>query len=182
VPAERFTAMTRLDHNRAVSQLAKKAGVEVSAVKQVTIWGNHSNTQYPDAYHAEIGGRPAAEVIGDDAWIKGTFIPTVQKRGAAVIEPRGQRSAASAANALINHVQSWQQGTPAGDWVSMGIPSTGAYGSPEDVIFSYPVTIQDGVYRVVEGLALSDFDREKIAATGTELGDARAMVEGMFRR
>ncbi len=131
IPKARFTAMTRLDHNRAMIQLAQKAGVPVTQVKKVTIWGNHSTTQYPDAYHAEINGQPAAQVIQDDAWIKQTFIPAVQKRGATVIEARGQSSAASAANAAINHVQSWYHGTTVGDWVSMAIPSTGAYGSAD---------------------------------------------------
>ena len=133
------------------AQLANKAGVPVTAVKKVTIWGNHSATQYPDAFHAEINGQPAAKVIDDDAWIKETFIPTVQKRGAAIIEARGQSSAASAANAAINHVQTWYGGTPDGDWVSMAIPSTGAYGSAEGVIFSYPVTVKDGKYRSSKG-------------------------------
>jgi len=178
IPRERFTAMTRLDHNRAVSQLALKAQVNVSEVKRVTIWGNHSSTQYPDAYHALIAGRPAPEVINDDTWIKETFIPTVQKRGAAIIEARGQSSAASAANALVNHVQSWYHGTPADDWVSMGILSHGEYGAPKDVIFSFPVTIQNGTYNIVQGLALSDFDRERLAITGKELLEERAMALG----
>jgi malate dehydrogenase len=180
VPKERFTAMTRLDHNRAMTQLAQKAAVPVTQVKKVTIWGNHSATQYPDAYHAEIGGKPAAEVIGDDNWIRETFIPTVQKRGAAVIEARGQSSAASAANAAINHVQTWYHGTSASDWVSMAIPSTGAYGSPDGVIFSYPVTVQNGQYRIVEGLSLSDFDRQMIAATGQELVEERDVVAAII--
>jgi malate dehydrogenase len=180
VPAERFTAMTRLDHNRARYQLADKAGVPVTAVKKVTIWGNHSATQYPDAYHAEINGQPAASVIDDDAWIKGSFIPAVQKRGAAIIEARGQSSAASAANAAINHVQTWHQGTPEGDWVSMAIPSTGVYGAPEGVIFGYPVTVKNGVYQIVEGLELSDFDRQMIKATGEELLEERAAIEEML--
>jgi malate dehydrogenase len=180
VPADRFTAMTRLDHNRAMFQLADKAHVPVTAVKKVTIWGNHSATQYPDAYHAEINGQNAAAVIDDDAWIKSTFIPNVQKRGAAIIEARGQSSAASAANAAINHVQTWHNGTAAGDWVSMAIPSTGAYGSPEGVIFSYPVTVKNGVYSIVEGLALSDFDKQMIAATGQELLEERAAIEEML--
>jgi malate dehydrogenase len=169
IPLERFTAMTRLDHNRAKSQLAQRAGVAVTEVSHVTIWGNHSSTQYPDAYHARIGGRPAAEVIGDDIWLRETFIPTVQQRGAAIIEARGQSSAASAANALINHVQDWYTGTPPNDWVSMAVPSTGAYGAPEGVIFGYPVTVEDGEYRIVEGLELSAFDRERIRITGEEL-------------
>ena len=180
VPAARFTAMTRLDHNRAMFQLADKAQVPVTAVKKVTIWGNHSATQYPDAYHAEINGQNAAAVIDDDAWIKGSFIPNVQKRGAAIIEARGQSSAASAANAAIKHVQTWYNGTAAGDWVSMGIPSTGAYGSPEGVIFSYPVTVKNGVYSIVEGLALSDFDKQMIAATGQELVEEREAIAEML--
>ena len=180
IPNERFTAMTRLDHNRAQFQLANKAGVHVTAVKKVAIWGNHSATQYPDAYHAEINGKPARAVIDEDAWIKSEFIRNVQKRGAAIIEARGQSSAASAANAAINHVQTWYNGTPAGDWVSMGVPSTGAYGSPEGVIFSYPVTVKDGVYSVVEGLELSDFDQAMITATGNELLEERAAVEDIL--
>ena len=180
VPADRFTAMTRLDHNRAISQLANKAGVPVTAVKKVSIWGNHSATQYPDAYHAEINGKPAAEVIGDDAWIRGEFIPNVQKRGAAIIEARGQSSAASAANAAINHVQTWYHGTPEGDWTSMGIPSTGEYGSAEGVIFSYPVTVNNGVYNIVQGLELSEFDKGLIAATGQELLEERDGVADML--
>ncbi len=180
VPAERFTAMTRLDHNRAMSQLAAKAGVPVTEVKHVTIWGNHSATQYPDAFHATISGKPAPEVIADEAWIKETFIPTVQKRGAAIIEARGQSSAASAANAAINHVQSWHHGTPAGDWVSMAIPSTGAYGSPAGVVFSYPVTVKDGKFSIVEGLALSDFDKQMIKVTGDELVEEKNAVEELL--
>ena len=179
IPRERFTAMTRLDHNRAISQLAAKADSPVTAIKKVSIWGNHSSTQYPDAYHAEIAGRPAPAVLNDE-WIKETFIPTVQQRGSAIIEARGQSSAASAANALINHVQSWYSGTPEDDWVSMAIPSTGAYGSPEGVIFSYPVTIEDGEYRVVEGLELSDFDRERIAITSEELVHERETALALF--
>ena len=180
VPRARFTAMTRLDHNRARFQLANKAGVHVTDVTNVSIWGNHSATQYPDAYHAAIKGMPAAEVIDDDAWIKNEFIPRVQKRGAEVIEARGQSSAASAANAAINHVQTWYTGTPTGDWVSMGVPSTGQYGSPEGVIFSYLVTVENGVYRIVDGLELSDFDREMIKRTGDELLEERDAVEEMI--
>ncbi len=176
IPMERFTAMTRLDHNRAITQLASKAGVHGTAVSHVSIWGNHSATQYPDAYHALIDGKPAAEVIGDDAWIKETFIPTVQKRGAAIIEARGQSSAASAANAAINHVQSWYHGTPADEWVSMAIPSKGEYGAPAGVMFSFPVTIANGTYKIVDGLALSDFDQEMIAKTGAELVEEREAV------
>lgn len=180
IPAERFSAMTRLDHNRAITQLAQKAGVASTDVKKVTIWGNHSATQYPDAYHAEINGRSAAEVINDDAWLKETFVPTVQKRGAAIIEARGASSAASAANAAINHVQTWYHGTEAGDWTSMGIPSTGAYGSTQDVIFSYPVTVSNGAISIVEGLSLSDYDQQMIAATGQELLEERDAIADML--
>ena len=181
IPRERFTAMTRLDHNRAISQLATKAAVRVADISRMTIWGNHSSTQYPDAFHAEIGGSPAAEVIGDDQWIVERFIPLVQKRGSAVIEARGKSSAASAANAAISHVQSWYQGTPSDDWVSMAIPSTGSYETPDDVVFSYPVRIQDGVYSVVEGLDLSAFDRERLRITGEELRMERAAVASMLQ-
>ena len=181
VPPERFTAMTRLDHNRAKSMLAHKAARPLHAVKNVTIWGNHSATQYPDLFHAQIDGRPAAAVIGDDRWISDTYIPTVQQRGAAVIAARGASSAASAANACVNHVQSWYAGTAEDDWVSMGIPSTGAYGSPTGVIFSYPLTIEDGVYRIVEGLELSEFDRTAIAASGQELLKEREAVADWLR-
>lgn len=180
IPSERFMAMTRLDHNRAVSQLAQKAQVPVTDVRKVTIWGNHSATQYPDAHHAEISGRAARDVIRDDGWIKDTFIPTVQKRGAAVIEARGQSSAASAANAAINHVQSCYKGTAEGDWTSMGILSSGMYGTPQDVIFSYPVIIKDGTCAVVEGLELSEFDRQKLDVTGQELLEERESVEEML--
>ena len=180
IPAERFTAMTRLDHNRAVTQLAQKAGVANTDVKKVTIWGNHSATQYPDAYHAEIKGSPATDIINDDGWLKETFVPTVQKRGAAVIEARGASSAASAANAAINHVQTWYHGTKAGNWTSMGIPSTGAYGSPEGVIFSYPVAVTNGNISIVEGLSLSDYDQQMIAATGQELTEEREAIIDML--
>jgi len=180
IPSNQIMAMMRLDHNRARTQLAQKAGVPVVDVKKVTIWGNHSATQYPDAYHAEIGGQSAAQVINDDGWIKDTFIPTVQKRGAAIIEARGQSSAASAANGAINHVQSWYHGTPAGDWVSMAVPSTGAYGSPEGVMFGYPVTVKDGEYSIVEGLALSDYDQEMIAKTSQELQEEKDAVSDML--
>ena len=176
VPPGRFTAMTRLDYNRAKSMLAHKTGRPLDAVTNVTIWGNHSATQYPDAFHARIDGQPAPAVVGDDSWIKETFVPSVQKRGAAVIAARGASSAASAANACINHVQSWYGGTAEGDWVSMGIASSGDYDSPTGVIFSYPLTIQDGVYRIVQGLELNCFDREAIAATGQELLEERAAV------
>jgi len=180
IPRDRFTAMTRLDHNRAAAQLAAKAGVSVGEVKKVTIWGNHSSTQYPDAFHATISGRPAPQVIGDDAWIREAFIPLVQKRGAAIIEARGQSSAASAASAAINHVQNWYHGTQAGDWVSMGIPGTGQYDTPREVVFSYPVTVRGGVCEVVAGLDMDDFARQRLAITAAELLEERAMVAGML--
>jgi malate dehydrogenase len=180
VPAERFTAMTRLDHNRAAGQLAIKAGVPVSAVQKVTIWGNHSATQYPDAHRALINGQPAPQVIGDDGWLKETFVPMVQKRGAAVIEARGASSAASAANAAINHVQTWYHGTAPGDWTSMAIPSTGAYDSPAGVVFSYPVTVQNGQISIVEGLSLSDYDRQMIGVTANELVEERAAIADLL--
>ena len=180
LPAERFSAMTRLDHNRARSMLAQKTGRPLQAVTNVAIWGNHSATQYADAFHAQIGGQPAAAVVGDDGWIRETFVPSVQQRGAAVIAARGASSAASAANACINHVQSWYAGD-GGDWVSMGILSAGAYDTPSGVIFSYPLTIQDGVYRIVEGLELSEFDRAAIAATGQELLEEREAVTDWLR-
>jgi malate dehydrogenase len=182
VPPGRFAAMTMLDHNRARARLAGRAGTAVAEVRKVTIWGNHSSTQYPDAYHAEIGGRPAPEVIGDDAWIREDFIPRVQKRGAEIIEARGQSSAASAANAAVDHVRLWHGGTPEGDWASMAIPSTGAYGSPEGVIFSYPVTVAGGEISAVEGLELSDFDREKLSRTGEELLAERAAVAELLAK
>jgi malate dehydrogenase len=173
---DRITAMTRLDQNRAKAQLAAKAGVPVREVTNVTIWGNHSATQYPDVFRARISGKPANEVIGDDAWIEKDFIPTVQQRGAAIIEARGASSAASAANAAINHVHDWIHGTPAGDWVSMSIPSDGSYGVPEGLISSFPVTTADGKYQVVQGLALEEFSRTRVDASVAELGEERDAV------
>jgi len=152
VPRERFHAMTRLDHNRAIAQVAKKLGMQVRDISNMTIWGNHSATQYPDVFHAKVGGRNAAELIDDQAWIEQEFIPTVQKRGAAVIEARGASSAASAANAAIDHVHDWVLGTAPGDWVSMSVPSDGSYGVPEGVISGFPCTTQGGEYTIVEGL------------------------------
>jgi malate dehydrogenase len=176
VPPERFTAMTRLDQNRAKAQLAAKSGRPVSEVTNVTIWGNHSATQYPDVYRARIGGRPAAEVIGDDAWVEKEFIPSVQQRGAAIIEARGASSAASAASAAVDHVHDWLLGTGAGDWVSMGIPSDGSYGVPEGLISSFPVTTAGGSYQVVGGLDLEEFSRTRIDASVSELGEERDTV------
>ncbi|MDQ0986492.1 malate dehydrogenase [Streptomyces sp. V2I9] len=176
VPAERFTAMTRLDHNRAISQLAAKTGAAVSDIKKLTIWGNHSATQYPDIFHAEIAGKNAAELIDDEAWLADTFIPTVAKRGAAIIEARGASSAASAANAAIDHVHTWVNGTAAGDWTSMGIPSDGSYGVPEGIISSFPVTTKNGTYEIVQGLDINEFSRARIDASAKELTEERDAV------
>ncbi|MCX4818853.1 malate dehydrogenase [Streptomyces sp. NBC_01142] len=176
VPAERFTAMTRLDHNRAISQLAKKTGAPVSEIRRLTIWGNHSATQYPDIFHAEIAGKNAAEVVNDEQWLAETFIPTVAKRGAAIIEARGASSAASAANAAIDHVHTWVNGTAEGNWTSMGIPSDGSYGVPEGLISSFPVTAKDGKYEIVQGLDINDFSRARIDASVKELEEERAAV------
>ena len=175
-----FTAMMRLDHNRALSQIAAKVGQPVSSVRKVTIWGNHSATQYPDLYHAEAGGKPVAALINDQAWVESTFIPTVQKRGAAIIEARGLSSAASAANAAMNHIRDWIHGTASGDWVTMGIPSDGSYGIPEGVIFGYPVTCANGQFHIVQGLDLSDFSRARIKATHDELLEERSAVTGLL--
>jgi len=179
IPNERFTAMTRLDHNRALAQVAQKAGVAVTDVTNMTIWGNHSATQYPDLFHAKVGGKNAAEVIDDEAWLADDFIPTVQKRGAAIIEARGLSSAASAANAAIAHVHTWVHGTAEGDWVSMGIPSDGSYGVAEGLISSFPVTTSGGEYEIVQGLDLNDFSRERIAASVAELAEERDEVTGL---
>ena len=163
-----FTAMTRLDHNRAISQLAAKTGAHVTTIKGMIIWGNHSATQYPDIGHCTVGGKPAKSLV-DDAWYREQFIPTVQQRGAAIIKARGASSAASAASAAINHVHDWVLGTPAGDRVSMAIPSDGSYGIPEGVIYSYPVTCEGGGYSIVKGLSVNDFSRGKMDATNKEL-------------
>jgi malate dehydrogenase len=176
VPAERFTAMTRLDHNRALSQLATKLGVELSEIKKLTIWGNHSATQYPDLFHAEVGGRNAVEVVDDLDWLRDTFIPTVAKRGAAIIEARGASSAASAANAALDHVYDWVNGTPDGNWTSMGIPSDGSYGVPEGLISSFPVVCKDGKYEIVQGLEIDEFSRHRIDASVAELAEERDAV------
>jgi malate dehydrogenase len=177
VPAERFTAMTRLDHNRAKAQLAAKTGAGVADVTRMTIWGNHSATQYPDVFHAEVAGKPAFDAIGgDQAWLEGDFIPTVQQRGAAIIKARGLSSAASAANAAIDHVRTWALGTPEGDWVSMAVPSDGSYGVPEGLVSGFPVTCAGGRYEVVQGLDIDDFSRGRIDASVAELGAERDTV------
>jgi malate dehydrogenase len=172
----RFTAMTRLDHNRAKAQLAAKLSVPVSEITRMTIWGNHSTTQYPDLFHCEVGGRTAAEAVDDQRWIEDDFIPTVAKRGAAVIDARGASSAASAANAAIDHVRSWHLGTPEGDWVSMAVPSDGSYGVPEGLISSFPCTCAGGDYSIVQGLEIDDFSRARIDASVGELAEERDAV------
>jgi malate dehydrogenase len=176
IPNERFTAMTRLDHNRAMAQLATKTGTTVNDITKMTIWGNHSATQYPDLFHAEVNGQNAAALVNDQAWLEGSFIPTVQQRGAAIIEARGLSSAASAANAAIDHMHDWALGTPAGDWVSMAIPSDGSYGVPEGLISSFPVTCSAGKYEIVQGLEIDDFSRARIDASTAELGEERDAV------
>ena len=176
-----FTAMMRLDHNRALTQVAQKTGKSVTSVKKMTIWGNHSATQYPDIFNAEVDGQNAAKLINDQPWIENTFIPTVQKRGAAIIEARGLSSAASAASAAIDHVRDWVLGTPAGDWVSMGVPSDGSYDIPEGVLFGYPVTCKNGEYQIVRGLSISEFSRGRIANTYKELTEERSAIESLIK-
>jgi malate dehydrogenase len=176
IPPERFTAMMRLDHNRAKAQLSKKAGVGVASVTNMTVWGNHSATQYPDIMHAKVDGKNAAEVVNDQEWLENSFIPTVQKRGAAIIEARGASSAASAASAAVDHVNNWVIGTPGGDWVSMGVPSDGSYGVEEGIISGFPCTCNGGVYTIVQGLELDSFSRERIDKSVAELADERTAV------
>mgnify|MGYP001618816712 CR=1 FL=1 len=177
IPAERFNALTRLDHNRAISQLAAKLNVPVTEIKKMTIWGNHSATQYPDLFNAEVGGKNAAELVNDQAWLADEFIPTVAKRGAAIIAARGSSSAASAANATIEHMRDWVLGTPDGDWVSMAVPSDGSYGVQEGLISSFPCVVKDGQYEIVQGLEINDFSRAKIDASVAELAEEQAAVE-----
>jgi malate dehydrogenase len=177
IPAERFTAMMRLDHNRAIAQLAGRAGVRVAEVSNMSIWGNHSATQYPDVTHARVGGRPASEVVADQTWVEQDFIPTVQKRGAAIIEARGASSAASAANAAIEHVRDWVKGTPDGDWVSMAVPADGSYGIPEGIFAGHPCACQDGRWSIVQGLEIDEFSRGRIDASVKELQDERHAVQ-----
>jgi len=171
-----FTAMMRLDHNRAMSQIGTKLNKPATSVKKMTIWGNHSATQYPDLFNATVDGQAVSKLINDQAWVESAFIPTVQKRGAAIIEARGLSSAASAANAAMNHIRDWVFGTPTGDWVTMGIPSDGSYGIPEGVLFGYPVTCANGKFTIVQGLELSDFSRARIKATHDELLEERAAI------
>src|SRR5579862_8695255 len=177
LPPAQFVAMTRPDNNRAVAQLAARAGTGVAEVTNVTIWGNHSATQYPDVFHARIAGSSASAATSDQAWLENDFIPTVQKRGAAIIEARGASSAASAANAAIDHVHDWALGTPDGDWVSMAIPADGSYGVAEGVISSFPVTCSGGQYEIVQGLEIDEFSRARIDATVNELQEEREAVK-----
>ncbi|MBV9831770.1 MAG: malate dehydrogenase [Marmoricola sp.] len=177
IPKERFTALTRLDHNRAISQLAAKTGAAVTDIKKMTIWGNHSAAQYPDIFHAEVGGKNAAEVVDDQAWLENDFIPTVAKRGAAIIEARGSSSAASAASATIDAARDWLSGSADGDWVSMAVVSDGSYDVPEGLISSFPVTTKDGDWEIVQGLEIDDFSRGRIDASTKELGEERDAVK-----
>jgi malate dehydrogenase len=177
IPKERITALTRLDHNRAISQLAAKTGAKVTDIKKMTIWGNHSATQYPDIFNAEVNGRNAAETVNDQAWIENDFIPTVAKRGAAIIEARGSSSAASAASATIDAARDWVNGTTEGDWTSMSVFSDGSYGVPEGLVYSFPVTTKDGNWEIVQGLEVNDFSRRMMDATAAELDDERKAVK-----
>ncbi|MEP6954387.1 MAG: malate dehydrogenase [Solirubrobacteraceae bacterium] len=179
VPKERFTAMTRLDHNRAIAQLAKKTGAAVSDITNMAVWGNHSPTMYPDLFNAKVKGERAWDVVNDEAWVTDDYIPTVGKRGAAIIEARGASSAASAASAAIDHIHDWVHGTPEGDCVSMAIPSDGSYGVAEGIISSFPVTCSGGEYSIVQGLDVPDFSQQKIDATVKELTDERDAVSGL---
>jgi malate dehydrogenase len=179
IPTDRFSALTRLDHNRAISQLSAKLGVPVTEIRKMTIWGNHSATQYPDLFHAEVAGRNAAEAVGDQEWLANTFIPTVAKRGAAIIEARGASSAASAASATVEHARTWAQGTPEGDWVSMAVRSDGSYGVQEGIISSFPVTVTDGQWSIVQGLEIDEFSRTRIDATVAELVEERDAVKAL---
>jgi malate dehydrogenase len=179
IPAERFNALTRLDHNRALAQLSAKTGADVTEISHLTIWGNHSATQYPDLFNALVRGQNAAELIGDQEWLESTFLPTVQQRGAAIIEARGASSAASAANATVDHMRDWVLGTPEGDWVSMAVPSDGSYGVPKGLISSFPCRTSGRGYEIVQGLEINDFSRGKIDASVAELADERAAVTAL---
>ena len=179
IPAERFNALTRLDHNRAIAQLAAKTGASVNDITHMTIWGNHSATQYPDLFNTLVRGQNAAELINDQEWLESTFLPTVQKRGAAVIEARGASSAGSAANATIGHMRDWVLGTAEGDWVSMSVPSDGSYEVPEGLISSFPCTTSDGTYQIVPGLQINSFSRGKIDASVAELIEEREAVRAL---
>jgi len=179
IPRERFSALTRLDHNRALAQLSAKAGVSVNDIRKMTIWGNHSATQYPDIFHAEVNGQNAAQLVNDQAWLEADFIPTVQKRGAAIIEARGSSSAASAASATVDHARDWLGASPDGDWLSMSVVSDGSYGVPEGLISSFPVTTKGGEWEIVQGLEIDSFSRARIDASTAELAEERDAVKGL---
>ena len=179
IDPKQFTAMTRLDHNRAVAQLAQRVGKPVTSIKKMTIWGNHSASQYPDLFNCEVDGKNAATLVNDEAWMRETFIPTVAKRGAAIIKARGLSSAASAGTAAMDHIRNWVQGTPAGDWVSMSVPSDGSYGVPAGLISSFPCTCANGEYSIVQGLPINDFSRKMIDASVAELIDERDAVRSL---
>ena len=179
IDPKQFTAMTRLDHNRAVAQLAQRVGKPITSIKKMTIWGNHSASQYPDLYNCEVDGKNAATLVNDEAWMRETFIPTVAKRGAAIIKARGLSSAASAGTAAMDHIRNWVQGTPAGDWVSMSVPSDGSYGVPAGLISSFPCTCANGEYSIVQGLPINDFSRKMIDASVAELIDERDAVRSL---
>jgi len=178
IPAERFSALTRLDHNRALAQLAARAGTSVNDIRRLTIWGNHSATQYPDVFHAEVEGRPAPDLVDQD-WLESDFIPTVQQRGAAIIDARGASSAASAASATIDHTRDWLSGSASGDWLSMAVTSDGSYGVPEGLVSSFPVTTTDGTYEIVQGLDINEFSRHRIDASARELSEERDAVRSL---
>ena len=179
IPTERFSALTRLDHNRALAQLAAKTGAPVADITKMTIWGNHSATQYPDIFHAEVSGRNAADAVGDQGWVENEFIPTVQKRGAAIIEARGASSAASAANATVDAARDWLQGTKDGDWTSMAVRSDGSYGVAEGLISSFPVVTVGGGWEIVQGLGIDEFSRQRIDITVAELAEERDAVKAL---
>jgi malate dehydrogenase len=179
IPRERFSALTRLDHNRALAQLAAKTGVTVNDIRRMTIWGNHSATQYPDIFHAEVNGKNAAELVNDQAWLEADFIPTIQKRGAAIIAARGSSSAASAASATVDNARDWLLGSAVDDWVSMAVVSDGSYGVPEGLISSFPVTTKDGSWEIVQGLEIDEFSRARIDASTAELAEERDAVRSL---
>ena len=179
LPPENFTAMTRLDHNRALAQLAAKTGIHHTSIRQMTIWGNHSSTQYPDIHQTLVGGKPALELVEQD-WYETDFIPTVQQRGAAIIKARGASSAASAASAAIDHIRDWALGTDGDNWVSMAVPSDGSYGIAPGVIYSFPCTCEEGQWKIVQGLEINEFSRARLAATDKELREERAAVESLL--
>ncbi|MFP4208023.1 MAG: malate dehydrogenase [Wenzhouxiangella sp.] len=179
LPPENFTAMTRLDHNRALAQLAEKTGIHHTSIRQMTIWGNHSSTQYPDIHQTLVGGKPALEIVGQ-GWYENEFIPTVQQRGAAIIKARGASSAASAASAAIDHIRDWALGTDGDDWVSMAVPADGSYGIAPGVIYSFPCTCSDGQWKIVQGLEINDFSRARMDATDRELREERTAVEALL--